>query len=275
MKSLRSRRVFILGFAVVLLGYGTSFAGGFSLPSWPFVKEYKAVQPVKKECVVPQQEKKAFTLPFEKGEQLKFKVNYKGLSMGTSILTFRGPVDLNGQAVYSITFNTAMPLVKDKEILYADTKTFLPVRVERDISRAGAFPLKISEQYDQDHFKIDITKKGNIAKSRMTIQKACAINNAILLSYFYRSLPEIEKQGEYAVTLPTADFKVVYKGKEFVKTALGELHAYVFTSIPAKFKLWISADARRIPLKIENPGTLGYSLEIKSIEYVPEERSSK
>lgn len=264
-----NKRVFIVSLAAVLLGCGSSFAGTFTLPSWPFVKEQKTAAPAG-----PAPEKKVFCLPFEKGEQLTFRVKYKGLSMGSSVLTFRGPMDLTGQAVYQITFNTAMPLVKDKEVLYADTKTFLPVRVERDIKQAGAFPLKISEQYDQERHKIDITKKGKIAKSQMTIQKNSPVHNAILLSYFYRSLPEIEKQGDYPVTLPTTDFKVVYKGKEFVKTALGELHAHVFASIPAKFKLWISTDARRIPLKIENPGTLGYSLEIQSIEYVSDEQPS-
>jgi hypothetical protein len=68
------------------------------------------------------------------------------------------------------------------------------------------------------------------------------------------------------VHLPTTDFDVVLKGQESIETPLGEYPAYVFGSGNSKFRLWISADERRVPLRIENPKMFSYSLLINDIQ---------
>lgn len=227
-----------------------------------------AVQPV---ALMPSDQGIPTRLLFEPGEELRYQVNYKGLPLGTSVLTFHGEALWQEQKTYHITFTTALPLVKDREDIYAEKETFLPLLVVRSVNKVGAFPEKIEEVYDQKKYSVVVSKKGAILSKRFVIQKESAIHNAILLAYAYRQRPDLEASPAHAVMLPTAHFSVLYKGKEVVKTPLGEFPAHVFTSNPPKFKLWISADEKRIPLKIENPATLGYSLEIKSIDYLADD----
>ena len=86
------------------------------------------------------------------------------------------------------------------------------------------------------------------------------------MAYYYRVNNKFEKDDRLEITLPTAEFDVVFNGTDRIETPIGELDAYVFTSEPPKFELWLSTDGRYIPLKIKHPGTLGYSLVIESID---------
>lgn len=209
----------------------------------------------------------AAQLPFSKGEKLTYEVRYKNLKVGESILTFHGRTGLGGKEVYHITFSTELVAVKDIEELYAQVDTLLPVEVHRKIKKAGAFTTEIKEIYDQQNFRVDIHKKTTLRSKDFSIEKDSSIHNAILLSYYYRTKTLFDKSEILKVTLPTVDFEVFFEGEEAIETPLGEYLAYAFTSNPLKFKLWLSADNKRIPLRIENPAALGYSLVIKSVEY--------
>jgi len=205
-------------------------------------------------------------LPFYKGEKLSYDVKYKGLKIGKSILTFHGEEDLKGRGLYHITFYTAIPTLRDTEELYADKKTFLPIEVHRTIKKKIGFGDRIKEIYDQDDFVVRIHQKSKLRSRDFSIEKDSPIHNAILLSYYYRTHDRFSKGDRFKVTLPTIDLDVIFNGIETLDTSIGTYQAYTFTSNPPKFKLWLSSDEKRIPLKIENPGTLGYSLEIKSME---------
>jgi len=204
--------------------------------------------------------------PFKDGEKLTYEVRYNGLKVGRSILTFNGEKDLDGKSVYHITFFTKIPSLKDTEEIYADKDTFLPIEVHRKIKKKIGFNNSIVEKYDQKKFKVDISSKSKLRSKNFSIQRHAPIHNAILLPYYYRVKESFDENERINVSLPTMDFEVIFKGKETIKTPLGEYESYAFTSNPPKFKLWLSADKKRIPLKIKNPGTLGYSLIIKSIE---------
>jgi len=205
-------------------------------------------------------------LPFSKGESFTYDVMYKKVRLGESILTFHGERNMGGRKVYHITFLTRIPSLKDAEDLYADTKTFLPVEVHRSIKKKVGFDDKIVEQYDQERFRVDIIQKSKLRSREFSIQKDSPIHNAILLTYYYRMRGGFSKNDTLAANLPLVDFKIIYSGIETIDTPIGEYRAHAFTSDPAKFKLWLSADEKRIPLKMENPGTLGYSLVIKSLD---------
>jgi hypothetical protein len=205
-------------------------------------------------------------LPFSEGETLTYEVRYHNAEIGESLLTFHGEQDLGTRKVYYITFSTRIPSLKDTEELYADKDTFLPVKVHRNIKKTVGFNDRIEEQYDQENFRVDIKSKSKLRTKNFSIQKGSAIHNAILLVYYYRAKRNLDTNERFKVNLPTLNFEVMFSGTETLKTALGEYEAYVFTSDPPKFKLWLSADEKKIPLKIKNPGTLGYSLVIKSID---------
>lgn len=204
--------------------------------------------------------------PFRKGESFKYDVMYKKVRLGESILTFHGEGKSGDRQVYYITFRTRIPSLKDAEDLYADKQTFLPIEVHRSIKKKVGFDDEIVERYDQDNFRVDISQKSKLRFREFSIQKDSPIYNAILLVYYYRMQKVFHEEDVLAVNLPLVDFKIIYSGIETIDTSIGEYRAHAFTSEPAKFKLWLSADERRIPLKIENPGTLGYSLVIKSVD---------
>ncbi|MBU1006013.1 MAG: DUF3108 domain-containing protein [Candidatus Omnitrophica bacterium] len=210
-------------------------------------------------------EKEPDTLVFKSGETLTYRVSYKGLRIGKSVLTFNGEKDLGGEKVYHITFSTRVPSLKDTEEIYADKVTWLPLEVHRNIKKKVGFNDSIVEKYDQKKFRIDIKQKSKLRSKDFSIEKDAPIHNAILLPYYYRSKESFSESEKLKINLPTMDFEVMFDGVETVRTPLGEYKAYVFTSDPPKFKLWLSADERRIPLKIKNPDALGYSLIIEDI----------
>ena len=205
-------------------------------------------------------------LPFESGEQFTYEVRYKGAKIGKSTLTFHGERFLDDKKAYYITFNTNVLSLKDREEIYADPDTFLPIEVHRNIKKKIGFDDKIKEVYDQKNFRVDISSKSKLRAKEFSIEKDSPIHNAILLIYCYRAKKDFDKSEKLKINLPTLDFEVAFSGIETVETKLGEYRAYVFTSDPPRFKFWLSADERRIPLKIKNPGNLDYSLILKSID---------
>ncbi|MBU3911438.1 MAG: DUF3108 domain-containing protein [Candidatus Omnitrophica bacterium] len=204
--------------------------------------------------------------PFYKGESFTYDVMYQKVRLGKSVLTFHGEMTLGDQKAYYITFRTKVPSLNDAEDLYADKHTFLPIEVHRSIKKKIGFDDRIVERYDQKNFRVYITQKSKLRSRDFTIQKESLIHNAILLAYYYRAQSDFDRNDVMAINLPMAEFDIIYDGVETIDTPLGEYKAHVFTSDPEKFKLWLSADERKIPLKIENPGTFGYSLVIKSLD---------
>lgn len=204
-------------------------------------------------------------LPFKKGERLIYDLKYKMVKIGKSVLTFQGEEVLGNKEVYHITFFTKIPGLKDIEELYAEKNTFLPLEVHRTIKKAMLFTERIREEYAPEDFRVDIEKKSFFSKT-FSIKKDSPIHNAILLIYYYRTREDFNQNEKSKVNLPTAEFELTFKGIETIKTPLGKYRAYAFSSYPSKFKFWLSADSKRIPLKIENPSLMGYSLVIKSIE---------
>ena len=138
--------------------------------------------------------------------------------------------------------------------------------MHRKVRKKIGFTDNITERYDQEKFRLDIKQKSKLREKSFSIEKDGPIYNAILLTYYYRRLEDFDKGERKKITLPTVEFYVIFSGIETIETSLGEQRAYAFTSDPPNFKFWLSADEKRIPLKITNPTALGYSLEISSID---------
>lgn len=204
-------------------------------------------------------------LPFKNGERLTYDLKYKMVKVGKSVLTFRGEEVLKNKDVYHITFSTKIIGLKDIEEIYAEKNTFLPLEVHRTIKKAKLFTERIKEKYVPEDHRVDIEQKSFFSKT-FSIKKDSPIHNAILLTYYYRKKKTFNQNEKLKVNLPTAKFELTFNGIETVKTPLGKYCAYAFSSYPSKFKVWLSTDSKRIPLKIENPSLMGYSLIIKSIE---------
>lgn len=205
-------------------------------------------------------------LPFEPGEKLTYSVVFKKLKIGKAVLTFHGTAELDGEEVYFITFDTDTSGFRDLEKIYAQKGTFLPLRVERQFRRLGSFTQRIVEEYDQEAFKVEISKKGAIHTRKDTIEKTSPIHNAILLSYIYRADFDRYTKEKHSVNLPTKEFEIFYAGKDEVKVPLEDSQAHIFASDPEQFKLCLKDDEKMMPLLIEDPNAFGYALKLKSVE---------
>jgi len=217
-------------------------------------------------------ESKGSPLPFLNDKKLVYDVYHGGLKIGKSVLIFHGEKKIDGKDVYHITFSTDLRVFKDVEDIYADKDTLLPYRIVRRISQVGRFSIRIKEEYDQEAFTVKIKKQGKLLAREFTIQKESPIQNAILLTYYYRAKPDINESRRLKVNLPTVDFDIGLKGKEVINTPWGKYSTYVFNSIPPKFSFCLSADEKRIPLKIKSFPPLGYSLVLNSIGAVAEQK---
>ena len=103
------------------------------------------------------------SLPFKDGEELIYDVYSKGIKIGKSVLTFHGETELDKDSAYHISFLTNVPFFEDSEQIYAQKGTFLPLKVERTLKKAGGITTKIIEKYDQQNFQVAIEKQGIFA----------------------------------------------------------------------------------------------------------------
>ena len=190
------------------------------------------------------------------GEEIVYDIKYGAVTIGASRFNCLADSRIDGSVVNVMTLSTTAPHFKDTETIYTYPDSNLPLRVERYISR---WPLweKITEDYDQKNFTVNITKD-NGAKS--VIKKECVIHNAVLLPYFIRRADNLIEGWAMAVTLPTQQFSVTLVSIEDLTVPAGTFRTYHFRSDPKKFEIWITADERRIPVKIQGLGVFGYSM---------------
>lgn len=195
------------------------------------------------------------------GETIIYDIKFSRLYIGRAKLNFLMQSNLDGKPVNVITFETKVGRFTDRELIYCAPDTFLPLKVERDVS---AWPTseKITEIYDQNKFTVAITKlKGN-KKEETLIRKNSRIHNAILLPYYVRKIPKLDVGWNFIAQLPTQQFKIQLASIEEVKVPAGNFKCYHFTSAPKKFEIWVSMD-KRIPVQIKGMGNLGYTLAMK------------
>ncbi len=199
-------------------------------------------------------------IPFDCGEQLNFVYSLGPLKTGSAKLTFAGKTTVNGRDAFMVTFESSVGAFYDKEDIYADTKTFYPILVERKIKNFTV-AANIKEEYDQAAFEVKITKKGLFGTTSDTIKKQNPIQNALLLIYYCRKLlsSELDVGHEFDVVLPVDEFKVKLTKIEKIKVPAGTFEAYLFESTPRKIKLWIAKDKKHTPLKMENLTSFGPS----------------
>jgi len=151
----------------------------------------------------------------------------------------------------------------DTETIWADSKTFLPVRVRRDIKMWPRHE-QIEENYDQARYTLDITKTCGGRRYSQRIVKDGPIHNAILLPYQIRRNRQLPSDWTMKVTLPTREFRIKLVRIEEVEVPAGKFKAYYFESEPKRFEIWVSSDERHIPLKIKGVDGFNYMMVMTS-----------
>lgn len=209
--------------------------------------------------------------PERVGEKIIYDVKMGNVRLGRAEFHHLAKVELNGKAVNQISFRTELFHFVDQEMIYGDQETYLPLKVVRDIV---SWPKKeqITEEYDQQKYHLVIIKSaGRNNPQKSEIQRDGPIQNAILLPYCVRRVAKLEPGWTFKANLPTQSFEIKLTGIEDVTVPAGTFKAYHFQSFPSRFEIWISADQRKIPLKIKGSGGIGYVLLMR--EYIFAERN--
>ena len=202
-------------------------------------------------------------IPDYSGEKIVYDVKMGALKIGTSTFFHQELTKIGGIDAYLVVFTTKVAQINDTEKIWADTKEFLPLRVERDV-RMWPKHENIIESYDQALHTLDIAKQAGSKHDTQRITRQGPIHNAILLPYQVRRIEPLDPGWSMKVTLPTQEFKITLVSIEEVEVPAGKFKAFYFESSPKRFEIWISADDRRIPIKIRGSNGLNYMMAMRS-----------
>jgi len=196
------------------------------------------------------------------GEEIVYTVKLGAVSVGRATFNYRGLQNLKGQEACLMTFYTQLARFKDMERIYSDPRTLLPLRVERDIN---IWPRreKIVEEYDQETFSLRVTKHEGKDPQTTSLRKKAPIHNAVLLPFYVRHVQGLSAGWSFTAELPQQQFVIKLVAIEDVKVPAGTFKAYHFESTPKKFEIWITADERRIPVKLTGTGGVGYTMVMR------------
>lgn len=196
------------------------------------------------------------------GEKITYDIRLGKVSLGKSVFHHLEELEFKGRPANLITFDTKLARFHDLEKIYSDPDNFLPLQVERQIKNL-LHQERIIETYDQQNFILTITKVKGKKKEHFTIKKASSIHNAILLPYYVRRIPKLDIGWTLLAQLPTQRFQIKLVSIEDIRVPAGKFRSYHFESSPKKFEIWITADERRIPVKIKGTIGIGYTMVMK------------
>lgn len=201
-------------------------------------------------------------VPDYMGEKISYDIRLGAITVGRALLNYVSKSMVNGRLLNLITLETRIPQFTDLEKIYSDPETLLPCRVERKIS-AILKREDITEDYDQKNFTISITRRTFFGSQQIDIKKNGPIQNAILLPYYIRRIPNLVIGAAIPVNMPKYELKITLDGLETIETPAGTFKTYHFSSSPKQVEIWITADERRIPVKLLGVGTYGYLMVMR------------
>ena len=202
-------------------------------------------------------------VPDYSGETIVYDVKMGAVRIGTSTFRHERQERYGNVDTERVEFTTRVVKLNDTEKIWADARNFLPVRVERDIRMWPKYET-IVESYDQARYSLDIVKTSSGRQQAQRIVKNGPIHNAILLPYQVRRVPALAPGWSMKVNLPTQEFTITLTSIEDVEVPAGAFKAYYFESEPKRFQIWVSADERRIPVKIKGSGGVNYTMQMRS-----------
>jgi hypothetical protein len=141
--------------------------------------------------------------------------------------------------------------VRDAEDVLGELDFSAPVRVERKVRLMGRDE-SISEDYAVDKKTVTIAKSVNNGPAKTeAIRSESGLGNVLLLIYFLRNDSTMQEGKVYRICLPTQKFDLFVKGKRKIRVPLGVFDTFYIESKPAKYKIWLSSDANRTPVRIQ------------------------
>lgn len=208
------------------------------------------------------------SLPFQKGEWLKYRLHYGALTAGYCTLTIEKPE--NEQAFYRAVLSgwSAGAVhwffkVKDTYISKIDAKTLYPFYFERDIKEGGYF-LHRTLTFQQAK---KIVTVANVTKNTTeNYLVKTTVHDIFSAFYFLRTTDFSTLKKGSQIQLPifldgqVLRFQFTYKGDEILKTKLGNIKCHklipqVLSGRVFKDKesvlFYVTADKNKIPVRIK------------------------
>lgn len=200
------------------------------------------------------------------GEKIIYDVKLGKLTLGKARFSNMPHVRVDGRQLGFMTMETKLSQFSDTEKIYSDLETLLPIKVERDV-RKLVLREKITEEYDQNNFTVTITKEKNGKDEETIIRKDSYIHNALLLPFYVRRIARLDVGRIIIANLPTRRLEVKLVSIDDIKVPAGKFRAYHFKSTPKQIEIWVSADERRIPIKIQGAGLFNYSMVMRDYAF--------
>lgn len=212
---------------------------------------------------------------FARGEEINFKMTYGIFTVGKGSARIHADyfkvngrdcfkVDVSGKTVGMVDW---VADVNDQWGAYIDTAALVPHQFYRKI-REGRYKKDEWTNFDHVNRKIEVKsldKKGNMKEPKY--YEAPLHVRDMIAGFLYLRVMDFSKLQVNDTVLVTGFFedefyklKILYKGKETIKTKVGRVRALKFRPIMPKNKVfegensitaWFSDDKNRIPLKID------------------------
>ncbi|MGB3469110.1 MAG: DUF3108 domain-containing protein [Cyclobacteriaceae bacterium] len=228
------------------------------------------------------------------GEELNYRISYSIFSIGKASVTVEDlPVADQDQDKYKVTAKGVttgligvFSKIDDEWGAHVYKDNFKPSFAYRRI-REGRY--KRDEDVDFDSAAITLNEwsfKAGKYKDPVVYETTDAVYELLSGMLYVRSLDFSTYNEDDLISFKAFfdgkfyDFKVLYKGKETVKTKIGKINAIKLVPIMPdnslfdgenSISIWISDDKNRIPLKIEADmfiGSAGCDItEVKNIKY--------
>jgi hypothetical protein len=216
------------------------------------------------------------------GERLTFAVQYGNITAGYATLSIPEAVEVSGRPAFHVVaearthpFFETFFKVRDRIESFIDVEHGFPWRYEKHLREGG---------YSADAFYLFDHRRGRMTEPDKGKDVAVPIGTQDVLSCFYwfRTLPlNVGDETVFSVTaddMKTYDLKVDVLKKERVKTLAGDFDT-ILVQPHLKFQgvfqqkgevfIWITDDARRIPVKVRSKIAIGsININLQSAEWV-------
>ncbi len=231
--------------------------------------------------------------PFQPGEKLFYKMNYSIFTVGKAEISINPVIyRVSGVKCYRVdvkgrTAGAAqlVSTVNDNWGALLDTANLLPVQSWRNIEE-GRYTRREFVEFNQDKGVINVkvldTKTGRYKDPKTYNFKSPSMRD-LVSGYLFLRIIDFNRLDPGDTILVKGfledtfyNFKILYMGKEEIKTRLGYILAHKLVPIMPDNKLfagensitaWFSADKLQIPLKIEAKMFIGKAgCEITDIE---------
>ena len=188
--------------------------------------------------------------PFHKGEAINYEVRLRNFRIGRAKIAYQGIAQIKSVRTFLVIFLTDVANFYDLESIYTDINKFNPVLVERQL-QFFRNKERIEEDYTGEPNSVRITKyKTRPGKARVIISDA-PFQHVISSLYYFRTLKGLWLGREFVLNLPLAKVKLIVKRIEEITVPAGKFRAIYIESIPKKYKIWLSADEKKLPLRVE------------------------